>query len=85
MYEIFSEDTSISDLDTWLAFGDITEAPIDAGWIHPYQRGSASIQVQGGELTQAFDIQSFLVDLDDLDPIFNAMRTRTSRTLNSNP
>lgn len=72
MYEILSEDTSISDLDTWLAFGDITEAPIDAGWIHPYQRGRASIRVEDAELTQAFDIQSFLVDLDDLDPVLNA-------------
>ncbi|WP_152436508.1 hypothetical protein [Halosimplex carlsbadense] len=72
MYQTISEDPPRTDPTTWLAFGDLNETPVDAGWIHPYQRGQASIQTQNCELTQAFDTQAFLVDVDELDPILDA-------------
>ncbi|MFC7058983.1 MULTISPECIES: hypothetical protein [Haloarculaceae] len=72
MYQIISEDPPRTDPTTWLAFGDLDQTPVDAGWIHPYQRGRASIQIQECELTQAFDTQAFLVNVDELDPILDA-------------
>ena len=72
MNEILSENPQVADPDRWLAFGDVTDAPIEAGWIYPYQRGKSSVNVQGCELMQRFDTQSFLVNVDEVDSILDA-------------
>lgn len=72
MYNIISRDSVPTDPTTWLAFGDLTEAPISTGWIHPYQRGRATVQTADCEFIQAFDTQAFLVDRGDIDLLLDA-------------
>lgn len=72
MNEILSENPQITDPDQWLAFSDVTDTPIEAGWVYPYQRGRSSVSVQGCELMQRFDTQSFLVNVDEVDSILDA-------------
>jgi hypothetical protein len=73
MYGVVEDSTDISDLDTWLGFGDRNRFdPIQDGWITVNRHGQHSAETSFGTVEQTFRIHGFLVDQDDLDDFLDS-------------